>query len=49
MKQRKVPYDIASASFYLYYHHKDDDYLDMNKMTNLINLSILLKYFLILS
>ena len=37
MEQRRVPYDIASASFYLYYHHKDGDYLDMNKMTNLIN------------
>ena len=37
MEQRKVPYDIASASFYLFYHHKGDDYLDMNKMTNLIN------------
>ena len=37
MSQRSVPYDIASASFYLFYHHKGDDYLDMNKMTNSIN------------
>ena len=37
MEQRKVPYEIASASFYLFYHHKPDDYLDMNKMTNSIN------------
>ena len=37
MEQRSVYYDIASVSFYLFNHHKDGDYLDMNKMTNSIN------------
>ena len=37
MEQRRIPYDIAAASFYLFYHHKGDDYLDMNTMTNSIN------------
>ena len=34
---RRVNYEIAAASYYLYYHHKDGDYLDMNKMTDSIN------------
>jgi len=37
MEQRKVSYDIASVSFYLFNHHKDNDYLDMNTMTKSIN------------
>ena len=34
---RKVNYEIAAVSYYLFYHHSSDDYLDMNKMTDLIN------------
>ena len=34
---RKVNYEIASVSYYLFNHHLSDDYLDMNKMTDLIN------------
>ena len=33
LKDRHIYYDIAAASFYLFYHHKSkDDYLDMNKI-----------------
>ena len=37
LDQRRVNYDIAAASYYLFYHHSNDDYLDMNLMTNLID------------
>ena len=37
LKERNVLYDIASASYYLYYHHKKGDYLDINTMTTSIN------------
>ena len=37
IESRNVKYDIAAASYYLFYHHSSDDYLDMNKMTDSIN------------
>ena len=37
LDQRKVNYEIAAASYYLFYHHSSDDYLDMNTMTNSID------------
>ena len=37
LDQRKVNYDIAAASYYLFYHHSDGDYLDMNTMTSSID------------
>ena len=37
LDQRKVNYEIAAASYYLFYHHSEGDYLDMNRMTDLIN------------
>ena len=37
LDQRRVNYDIAAASYYLYYHHSSGDYLDMNTMTSSID------------
>ena len=37
METRKVNYDIAAVSFYLYYHHSTGDYLDMNTVTESVN------------
>ena len=37
LESRNVKYEIAAASYYLFYHHSSDDYLDMNKMTDSIN------------
>ena len=37
LDQRKVNYEIAAASYYLFYHHSEGDYLDMNRMTDSIN------------
>ena len=37
LEQRRVIYDIAAASYYLFYHHKDGDFMDINMMTDSIN------------
>ena len=37
LEQRNVKYEIAAASYYLFYHHSNDDYLNMNTMTDSIN------------
>ena len=50
LEQRNVKYEIASASYYLFYHHSEGDYLNMNMMTNSINqfIDILKKPFMIM-
>lgn len=37
LEERNVNYEIAAASFYMYYHHKEGDYLDINTMTSSID------------
>ena len=37
LEKRNVNYEIAAASFYMYYHHKEGDYLDINTMTSSID------------
>ena len=37
IEQRNVKYEISAASYYLFYHHSNDDYLNINTMTDSIN------------